>query len=304
MLHPLISIVLCSYNGATFIEEQIQSLLHQTYTNLEIIVSDDGSSDGTQAILENYKSHPLFKIFFQQQNLGPIQNVAFAVEQATGAYIAFCDQDDVWLPHKIETLYAAMGGALLVYSDSLLVDEQGNSLDKKLSQLRNMYTGKDTRGFVFSNVVWGHTIMISRELLPAILPIPGGVPHDIWMAVKAASIRGIKYLDVPLTKYRQHDATITKTIATDRQGRTTSKKYIDFKEKLYWIEVMQQHARDEEQPFYKQLYTLYASKESGAFQWPLFFFMLKNRRFLYQFSKKSSKSQIVDILKHARGVQA
>src|SRR6478609_835146 len=140
-MHPLISIVLCSYNGAKFIDEQIQSLLQQTYPNLEIIISDDASTDGTQAILKKYKTHPAFKIFLQQTNLGPIKNVAFALQQAIGSFIAFCDQDDIWLPQKIETLHAQIGDDLLVYCDSELVDEHGQSLHKKISDVRNMYTG-------------------------------------------------------------------------------------------------------------------------------------------------------------------
>jgi len=302
MQPPLISIVLCSYNGARFIDEQIQSLLQQTYPNLEIIISDDASTDGTQAVLEKYKSHPSFKIFFQEQNLGPIQNVAFAIEQARGAFLAFCDQDDTWLPQKIETLYQHIGDELLVYSDSELVDEHGQPLHKKLSQLRRMYSGNDTRGFVFSNVVWGHTILINQKLVPHILPIPDGIPHDIWIAFKAATIKEIKYVDVALTKYRQHTASVTKTIAVKTGARTQNKRYQDFKEKLNWIGVMQQHARPDEKEFYNQLFTLYARKESGRFQGALFLFLLRHQQALYRFSQKSKTSQLVDIMKQARGV--
>ena len=303
-MHPLISIVLCSYNGVRFIDEQIQSLLQQTYPNVEIVISDDASTDGTRAILEKYKSHSAFKIFLQQTNLGPIKNVAFALQQATGAFIAFCDQDDSWLPQKIETLHAQIGEDLLVYCDSELIDEHGQSLQQKLSDLRNMYTGNDTRGFVFSNVVWGHTILISRQLVPQVLPIPDGIPHDIWIAFKAATLKRIRYIDVPLTKYRQHANTVTKTIATDYKARSHVKHYLDFKEKLHWIDVMRQHAREDERPFYNQLFTLYERKKRGTFQLELASFMLQHRLALYRFSKKSTVSQMIDAVKHARGVSA
>jgi hypothetical protein len=170
--------------------------------------------------------------------------------------------------------------------------------------LRNMYSGNDTRGFVLSNVVWGHTILINRQLMPYILPIPNGIPHDIWMAFKAATIKGIKYIDVPLTKYRQHTDTVTKTIATNYKARTHEKLYHDFMEKLHWIDVMRQHAREDEQSFYNQLFTLYAGKKKGTFQWGLASFLLRNRALLYRFSKKGMLSQMIDALKHARGMIA
>lgn len=299
---PLISIVLCTYNGASFLEAQLQSLLQQTYPQLEIIVSDDASTDGTAAILKSYQSNPVFKIFLQPTNLGAIQNVAFALQQASGDFIAFCDQDDVWLPQKIEMLHQHIGEELLVYSDSELVDAGGNTLKKKLSDLRRMYTGSDTRGFVFSNVVWGHTILISRTLVPHLLPIPEGIPHDIWMAFKAASLQRIKYLDQPLTLYRQHGATVTKTIATDHKARTQNKRFQDFLEKLHWIDVVRKNARENEQPFYNQLYQLYESKKQGRFQPALAAFLLRNQKALFRFSRKGNMSQVIDLLKHARGV--
>lgn len=299
---PLISVVLCSYNGAAFIEEQIQSLLQQTYPNLEIVISDDGSTDGTQVILKAYQPQPQFKVFFQDKTLGPIKNVAFALQQTTGAFIAFCDQDDIWLPQKTETLYNSINDDLLVYSDSELIDEHGQPLHKKLSQLRRMYTGNETYGFVFSNVAWGHTILISRRLVAHLLPIPEGIAHDIWMAVKAATLKQIKYIDVALTKYRQHAASVTKTLSIKPSTRTGNKRFVDYEEKLNWIYVLQQQSRPDEKLFYKRLYTLYAQKKSGSYQWPLLFFMLQHRRLLYRFSLKSTKSQLIDIAKHARGV--
>src|ERR1700712_5400324 len=108
-MNPLISIVLCTYNGEDFLKEQLQSLLNQSWTNLEIIVSDDHSTDKTIDILNEYNNHPSFRLFMQKENLGPIKNVEFALRQATGPYIAFCDQDDIWKPGKIEQLYKSIG---------------------------------------------------------------------------------------------------------------------------------------------------------------------------------------------------
>lgn len=302
MSHPLISIVLCCYNGDQFIKEQIDSILGQTYPELEVIISDDASTDGTKHILEQYRYDPGVNLFFQAQNLGSIKNFEFAIQQSRGEFIAFSDQDDVWLPHKIEKLYAAIEDKSLIYSDSELIDEEGKTLDKKISDLRNMYSGHRTTGFIFSNVVWGHALMINREILPSILPIPPGIPHDIWIAFKAATITGIKYLREPLTLYRQHPTTATKTIAVKAKARSRPKRYADFEKQLNWIRVMRDNERDEQKEFYTELYSLYQRKADGKFVWPLFYFLLRHRKELFMFSRKKTSSQVVEIFKQAKGV--
>ncbi len=301
MNDPLISIVLCTYNGERFLEEQVRSLLQQTYPNVEIIISDDASVDSTPLLLQQYENIPSVQLFFQEKNLGPIKNVEFAINQTRGEFIAFSDQDDIWLPEKIEKLYRAIGKSWLVYSDSELVDDEGNSLHKKLSGLRRMYSGDKTKGFVFSNVVWGHTMLINRQLLKESIPIPQQIPHDIWMGFKAATITGITYLDEVLAKYRMHTATVTKTIAATAKPRSSARRYADFKNKLYWIGVMRDHERPQEKGFYNQLYELYSGKEKGRFNWKLFWFLLRYQKELFLFTRKRWTSRVVELWKQARG---
>ena len=181
---PLVSIVMCTYNGEAFLQEQIDSLLQQTYSNLEIIISDDASSDNTRCVLNKYADHPLIKIFYQDKNLGLIANFEFAIAKTSGAYIAFCDQDDIWLPEKIMALYEHFPeDSLLIYCNSLLIDDNKNSLNKTLADLRNMYSGNYTPYFAFFNIVSGHTMMIKRALLQYSLPLPDVIYHDWWMAL-------------------------------------------------------------------------------------------------------------------------
>jgi len=304
MSDPLISIVLCCYNGQQFIKQQIESLLSQTYPNIEIIISDDASTDGTVKILEEFLSEQRIKLFFQPANLGSSKNFEFAVGKAHGDFIAFSDQDDIWLPTKVEKLYAAIGESYLVYCDSELINEKGDKLNKKISDLRRMYAGKDTAGFILFNVVWGHAMMISRALLPLILPIPSGIPHDIWIAFRAATITGIKYLDLPLTLYRQHNSTATKTVAIKAKSRNMSERYADFKKQLHWIEVMYNNERASSKDFYNRLFTLYQRKEHEKWVWQLFFFLMNHRKEIFMFSKKKSASQVVEIFKQAKGVSS
>jgi glycosyltransferase involved in cell wall biosynthesis len=299
---PLISVVLCTYNGERFLQKQLRSIEEQTYPNLEVIISDDASADGTKVILSKYEKCAGFKVFYQAENLGYIKNFAFALNKANGAFIALCDQDDVWLPHKIETLFQYFGNEWLVYSDSLLVNENGESLGKKLSSIRNMYSGRETKGFFLFNVVWGHALMMRRELLSAALPIPEDIPHDIWLAYKAATITGIKYCDQVLTHYRQHQNTYTQTLLPKYvQTRTLSKRFEYYLKQLYWIGVLKKHAQPAEQQFYNTLHEFFLQKEKGSFSYPLFFFLLKHQLSLFRFSKKNFISRLIYIRKLARG---
>ena len=219
MNSPLISIIVCTYNGERFLEEQLQSIFNQTYTNLEIIIADDRSSDGTILILKRYEGIPNVKIHYNEKNLGFIKNFELAATLATGDYIAFSDQDDIWLPHKIEKLLSAIKGYSLVYSNSILINEKGESLNKKLSDFRKMKTEiTNSIGFAFFNVVSGHTMMMSKELLKWVLPLPDILYHDWWIAAHATNLKGVKYVDEALTLYRQHPKTVTKTIITKKAG--------------------------------------------------------------------------------------
>lgn len=293
--------MLCTYQGERFLEAQIGSLLQQTWSPIEIIISDDASSDGTRTILQQYEPDPRFRIFYQSRNLGPVANFEFATRQAKGAYVAFCDQDDIWLPEKIEKLYQAIGDRWLAYCDSILVDENGQSLQKNISHLRKMYSGADTRGFVFSNVVWGHAMLVNRELLPHVLPIPGNVPHDIWFAMKATIYTGIVYLDEPLTLYRQHVKTVTTTLAQKTTARLREKRYRDFEEKLNWIGLIRDAEHGNRKGFYERLYALYQQKARGKFVLLLFTFLIGYQSLLFRFTRKSLLSRLIEIRKLSRG---
>lgn len=293
--------MLCTYQGERFLQAQIDSLLQQTYPNIEIIVSDDHSTDKTKMILQAYENDSRFKITYQPETLGAIGNFEYAAKQANGAYIAFCDQDDIWLPEKIEKLCNTIGEHLLVYSDSILIDEDGQSLQKNLSQLRRMSDLTDTRGFIFSNVVWGHAMMVKKELLPHVLPIPLGIPHDIWFAFKATALTGIKYLNTPLTLYRQHPETVTTTIAKKASTRLHKKRYEDFEEKLYWITLMRDNEPEATKPFYIELQKLYSLKNKGKTVWALFWFMLQYQNALFRFTNKNFLSRVIEIRKQSRG---
>jgi len=302
MNYPLISIIICTYNGERFLKEQIQSIVEQTYPNLEIIISDDASTDKTKAILSEYKKFSNIQLVFNNTNIGFVKNFEFAARLANARYIAFSDQDDVWLPRKIEKLYHAIGNHSLVYSDSTLINQDGQSLNKKLSDFKHMKNINDSRGFIFSNVISGHTIMINKELLKYALPIPESYYHDWWFGVQAANLKGIIYLNEVSTLYRQHRATVTKTIVERKRGsRKFSKRFQHYLRELKWVELIKNSELEKHKPFYNQLYNLLLLKNKKVFVWSLFCFLLRNEKVFFQFSKKGFFSKIIEIRKMARG---
>lgn len=130
-----VSVAMCTYNGAKYIREQIDSILGQTVQDIELIVCDDCSSDETLSVLHEYANHdPRIRIYQNEQNLGYKQNFAKALSLCTGEYIALSDQDDIWMPDHIEVLLAILGNRSLAVGNSLLVDESGQSLGLTLRE--------------------------------------------------------------------------------------------------------------------------------------------------------------------------
>jgi len=301
MENRLVSVVLCTFNGAPFLAEQVDSILRQDYHPLELVISDDASTDATREILMQYEKNPAVRIFYREQNTGLTRNFAFAAGLAKGDLIAFADQDDNWLEDKIGKLVTAISDKPLVYSDSLLMDEAGKSLGKKLSDLKKMYSGNDSRGYILYSCVWGHGMLITKDLLEKCLPIPGEVHHDSWIAFQALLHGGIRYHDEVLTRYRQHSSSASQTLPAGRARSSKKERWLAFQKKLGWIGLMEQHERPALRPFYKELFRLYSLKEQKSYVFPLVSFMLKHRKELFMFSKKNFASQFVEILKQARG---
>ena len=302
MNQPLVSIALCTYNGERFLKKQIDSLLNQTYSNLQIIICDDASQNNTKAIIDSYADQRLSKIF-NQKNIGYIKNFEQAIGLCNGGFIALCDQDDIWKPHKIETMLNNIKDAWLLFSDSELIDEDDNYLGKNISDLRNLYNCNTLPGYVWSNCVWGHTIFMNRNLTDYALPVPEGAKHDIWLGFTAACLRKIKYLDEPLTLYRQHATTQTITVPVKVIARDQNKKYLDYIEKLKWIKCMKDFVPNPEIDFFNELYKLYGDLHKTN-RIKLFTFLLKNRKKIFSFRRKSYLSQLNEIRKICRNVNA
>jgi rhamnosyltransferase len=220
---PTLTIVLSTYNGAKFLADQVDSIQRQTFTDWELVLRDDGSSDGTQKLAESLAARePRITILHDSRgNLGPVGSFGLLLEHArnTGAtYVALADQDDVWRGDKLEREFAllqrrerevGLSVPLLVHSDLTVVSEDLRLIHPSYrgSQHLQRVSGWPLGTLLIQNFVTGCTTLINRALLQAALPIPNAaVMHDWWLALVAAALGELLYVSDPMVLYRQHGA--------------------------------------------------------------------------------------------------
>ncbi len=220
-----VSVALCTHNGATFLEQQLRSILSQDPAPAEVVLSDDASSDDTVAIAERVAAEygadaggrTTVKVLRNAVPLGVTSNFEQAIRACTGDVIALSDQDDVWHPGRLARLVAVLAErpeALAAASDATLIDADGDRLPHSLFEALEV-TAEDLRclngddaflRLMRRNVVTGATMVLRRDLLDVALPFPASWVHDEWLATVAAGIGGVAVLEDRLIDYRQHDA--------------------------------------------------------------------------------------------------
>lgn len=216
------SVAMCTFNGETYLREQIESILKQSVAVDEIVVADDASTDQTRALLETYRDlHPqLFRLFFRDKNFGAIDNFGFAVEQCRGEVIFLCDQDDIWHPRKVELVlnHFRSPSCLLLFTDGRLVNAKGENLNLRLwtrfkfSRFRRFLWRRVPGAACLdllnnNNKATGATVALHKRLLAHALPIPllpHGYWHDAWFALHAAANHGLEFSADQLIDYRIH----------------------------------------------------------------------------------------------------
>jgi glycosyltransferase involved in cell wall biosynthesis len=202
---PLVSVAMVTSNGANHINQQLRSIINQTYPNLEIIVTDDASIDETPIILSEYlNQYNYLKIFRNASNQGASSSFEHSIKNCKGDFIAISEQGDIWEPSKIEVLLHAMKNEDLIYADSELVDKTGKPLNKLISSEVNLGSFRSGIPFLMDDCLPGHTMLMHGDFARYILPIPSVVRYDRWISFCAAANNGIRYHDQPLTKYCQH----------------------------------------------------------------------------------------------------
>ncbi|BCT92458.1 hypothetical protein LYSHEL_14820 [Lysobacter helvus] len=203
---PRISVALCTYDGERHLAQLLDSVLAQTGVVLEVVALDDASSDGTVALLQDYAARdPRVRVVVNAENLGHLRSFEKCMGLCEYELIAPCDQDDVWAPGKLARLARAIAIADMAYCDSAYIDEDGRPLGRRVSDdLRVMHSGHDPLRFAFQNTASGHAMLVRREVFERARPFPAQLYHDWWLALIAASGRGVAYVDEALVQFRRH----------------------------------------------------------------------------------------------------
>jgi len=212
-------VLLSTFNGESFLLDQIDSIAKQSFHDWKILLRDDGSSDLTKQILKKTSNEYPAKIEISEDslgNIGPLSSFSTLAKNSDTDYLLFCDQDDVWFPDKIEKTLETMRAAecrfgadtpLLVHSDLSVVDSSLQPLSPSFWKYQhiNPELGMSLNRVMPQNVVTGCTVMINRALAKFAMPIPEeAIMHDWWLALVAALFGHIIYLDEPTVLYRQH----------------------------------------------------------------------------------------------------
>jgi glycosyltransferase involved in cell wall biosynthesis len=211
-----ISVALCTYNGARFLEEQLASLQAQERCPDELVVCDDRSTDKTVPLLEAFARTATFPVRIQVNpvNLGSTRNFDRAMRLCAGSLIAFCDQDDIWRSTRLSACASVLHHDPrlgLVFSNGQLIDERGMPLPGRLwdkftfdPAIRERIQRGDMLPLVRYRFVTGATVMFRSHLREYICPAAGEWLHDGWIAACAACLAGVGSLDEPLIQYRVH----------------------------------------------------------------------------------------------------
>jgi glycosyltransferase involved in cell wall biosynthesis len=215
---PRVSVAMCTFNGGRYLEEQLESIALQTRLPCELVICDDRSTDDTFTILKRFQSEAPFmvKVIRNSQRLGSTRNFDQAIGLARGGLIALCDQDDRWVPTKLERLSVALeadhflGGA---FSDANLIDGDGRQMGLRLFA-RHKFTPAKQRDFVGCptatllkhDVVTGATLMFRATIRRYCSPIPASWVHDGWLAWMIALHSRLSLVAEPLVDYRIHAA--------------------------------------------------------------------------------------------------
>lgn len=214
---PSISVALATYNGRAYLGEQLASLAAQKRRPDELVICDDGSSDGTPDLLDEFARTAPFRvrIYRNERNLGVLRNFEKALSLCEGDIVFLSDQDDVWLPEKISEVvevFEKTPGALAVINDKLIVDE--NLVPTGATMLGNI------RGFGSpdGNFVAGCCSAFRREWLSIALPIPqGAIAHDTWLVGLAHRLGVVSISEKPLQYYRRHGANASQNPYSERR---------------------------------------------------------------------------------------
>ena len=208
----VVSVIVPVYNRENYVAETLDSILQQTYQNIEIVAVNDGSKDNSLLVLESYKKkYPDKILVIDQENQGQVRSRNNAILQSRGEYIAFLDSDDLWLPDKLEKqLPLFVDNVGLVYSGIHNIDGDGNIIDTEL--IREDMRGDIHNKLLIKNRMTGGTVVLRRDVIDKVgmfdVDFAAAENWDLWLRV--SKHYAVDFVNEPLVKYRKHSGNMSK----------------------------------------------------------------------------------------------
>jgi glycosyltransferase involved in cell wall biosynthesis len=214
---PRLSVALCTWNGEKYLRGQLDSIASQTRLPDELLIQDDGSTDRSVPIAEEFAAGADFPVEVRrnQRNVGYIRNFQRVIRRAGGEVIVLADQDDLWHPERLERIdsaFAARPELGLFFSDAELVDARGAALGERLwdavnftrTKQRMVAAGSLFEALVRGSFVTGATLAFAARYRERVLPLVDCVAHDAWISLILSALAPSHMTDEPLVQYRQH----------------------------------------------------------------------------------------------------
>lgn len=237
---PPVSILMATYNGERYLRDQVDSLLKQTYTKWELLILDDGSTDHTVDIIKEYQTIcPNIFLDRKDTNEGSLRTFSELLRSALDKpYVMFCDQDDYWLPDKIQLSLKRLREEenqsdetipLLLYTNLSYADHYLNPLAK---EIRSPLPAKRLFSrLMIQNRIWGCSMLMNNALLKLVQDIPDEAEnHDYWVALVASAFGKVIHLNRPTLLYRQHAQNLSgqynQDTTSNRLKRVVNKEFM------------------------------------------------------------------------------
>lgn len=244
---PLISILMALYEPRLdWLKEQLDSLEAQTFPNLKLYVCDDCSSTVPFEAIQGCVSKAIrsfpYEIRRNEKNLGSNLTFQALTEEADGEYLAYCDQDDIWIPEKLEILQAEMErtGALLACSDMYIIDSDGKRVAKSMTEVRKHHVFRSgdnlAEGLLIHNFVSGCAMLVRSSIAKEACPFCPYMVYDHYLALYAANQGSIQSLEEQLISHRVHSANQTGLLTGVIDKASYGRERIDLMvDRLHWL---------------------------------------------------------------------
>ena len=289
-MNDLISIALATYNGEKYLKAQIDSILKQTISNFELIITDDNSTDNTFEILKDYEEKDKrVKVYKNIKRLGYPGNFEKAISLCNGKYIAYSDQDDIWTKNHLEILY----NEIISNNDLLLVCANSERNDYYVSNDEN----EQFIQAMHQNYAQGCCLLFDAKIKSNMLPFPAQESyHDYWTLLVAVSLGKVRYINKIIDSYRQHENNYAGAMKKDFLSmwkhifKGKSKVANDM---LVWLEPIQERnllSKDSiKEKAFLQAYNYWKQLYKKTNKYKTFRYFIKNYNLIYFTNNKKLK---------------